>query len=61
MLKKPMLSVAQVKHTSDIGENLDQIQEFLKEHDRQMIDMVLAGMTVYPYSYDRLQRLEATL
>ena len=34
MLKKPMLSVAQVKHTSDIGRNLDQIQEFLKEHEQ---------------------------
>ena len=61
MLKKLMLSVAQVKHMSDIGENLDQIQEFLKEHDRQMIDMICAGMTVYPYSCDRLQCLEATL
>ena len=61
MLKKPMLSVAQVKHTSDIGRNLDQIQEFLKEHDRQLIDRFCVGMTVYPYSYDRLQRLEATL
>ena len=61
MLKKPMLSVATSETHVGYRRNLNQIQEFLKEHDQQLIDMICAGMTVYPYSYDRLQRLEATL